>query len=161
MTTPRRYAEGTSVGIDRTISEIQKLVKAHKATSWRYEEVDDVTPAYRTISFVLQGRLIRFTVEEAPLSEFKRTPTGLLRTDASMVKVADEENRRRWRAVLLYVKASIEAMYSGVPQLRHALLPYVVMEDDESVGDKVEAQFAEQERRREIHMLPPVIVEEA
>ena len=164
--TPRRYAHGTVTPADRSIAEIQKLVKQHGARSWRYEECDEDSTTVARIGFVLGGWPLRFTVRQPTVTQFLLTPTGLVRTPASMASLRDGEERRRWREVLLLIKAKLVAIDAGVVEARSEWLPHLVLDNDETLGEYViprlaQLQGAAQGRGHVPLLLPAVTIGEA
>lgn len=161
MATPRRYAEGTAVAVARSIAEIQRLVKAHGGTGWRYEELDEQAPPAARITFSLAGWPIRFTVVQPRLEDFEETPTGLLRSASTMAKLRDEEERRRWREVLLLIKAKFVAIDAGVVEARSEFLGSLVLDNDQTVAEYVVPQLqASAAQSQSLRLLPPASITE-
>lgn len=122
-----RYAEGTTVSAERSQDEVRALLRKHGADRFAYAEDQDRAH----IQFGLRGQQYRFTVER-PTS--KDTPRGAHHT------WVDREWRRRWRARLLWLKATLEfASDEGPEGLRSALLAYLLVKDGRTVGDLVES----------------------
>jgi len=55
--------------------------------------------------------------------------------------------RQRWRAVALYIKATLEAVASGIVSLEQALLAHALLPDGTTVGQWAEPQIAESYRQ--------------
>jgi hypothetical protein len=161
MSTSRRYADNTTVTVDRSIAEIQKLVKAAGATNWSHAEDDDADPPRAMVQFKLEGWLLRFTIELPTLADMRYSPTGRNRrtTDAAQVH-RDQEVRRRWREIALLIKAKLVAINSGVVSLDEEFLPYVVMQSGETVGQWAPAQLRALQASETLPLLPPATIEE-
>lgn len=56
-------------------------------------------------------------------------------------KTYEQEVRRLWRALLLSVKAKLEAVQSGIATFDQEWLSYVVMPNDEAIGDRILPQL--------------------
>jgi hypothetical protein len=110
------FAEGTSVPVGRTRGEIESLVEKYGAKRFASGWLDDTKAA---ISFVAHGRLVRFVL---PLPTKEETLARLKKTDryrwsTPPVTTVDNalaaEQRRRWRCLLLAMKAKLEVVETG------------------------------------------------
>ena len=128
---PRRYAERTSVPADRSQGEIRSLLKKHGADRFAFAEGHDGAH----IQFGLRGQQYRFTVDRPSTAEVKKhyaTGSNQARLDA--------EWRRRWRARLLWLKASLEfAGDEGAEEIRRVLLANLLLRDGRTVAELIEA----------------------
>lgn len=114
-----KYAEGTSVPVERSQAEINKVLGKFGADQLAY--ATSSAPPAVLIGFRAKGRLIRFHLPMPEQKEFHGTPLQIEKLFAS-------ENRRRWRALLLVLKAKLEAVDSGITTFEqefyaHTLLP--------------------------------------
>jgi hypothetical protein len=109
--TKRLYAEGTSVPIDRSKAEIERLLTRYGATSFASGWSNDVA----TLLFEAKGRRIRF---ELPMPDAKRWPHEERRA---------QESRRRWRCLALVIKAKLEAVESGLVEFEEEFLAHIVL----------------------------------
>ncbi|NIR31683.1 MAG: hypothetical protein GWN84_20700 [Gammaproteobacteria bacterium] len=94
---PRRYAEGTTVEPEKTRLDLQKLLKSHGADGFMFGEEG----ARSFMAFRFAGRAVRYDV-----------PFPTEREGYGSTKRAEAEYRRRWRSLLLRVKAKLEAVAS-------------------------------------------------
>lgn len=128
-----RYAERTTVSDDRSQAEIAKLLRAHGATGfvggWQGDKA--------AIMFELKGRRYRMALPLPDRAEFRRTPTGRVRSSSQVETEYQQEIRRRWRALALIVKAKLEAVASGIVSLEDELLSYTVLPSGETVGERL------------------------
>lgn len=115
----RAYAERTAVPVDRSKQEIERLLVAAGATS----VATLIEEARAALAFKLGGRNYRFLV---PLD---RDPRVSKRLDPIQIR------RQRWRALVLIVKAKLEAARSGITSLETELLPYAVLPGGRTVAD--------------------------
>lgn len=86
-------------------------------------------PGLAVVQFVCQDRKVRFTLplpDEAE-AEFHRTPHRRTRrsSDAAL-KAWEQACRQRRRALLLAIKAKLEAVAAGIAQFEDEFLAYVV-----------------------------------
>lgn len=133
------YAQGTEVSIIKSIGELDKLLTKHGATGFAYGR-DDSTRSTR-VMFRIADRMCRFDVTKPDVQDFRRTPTGLVRSLQTATQMADAEERRRWRALVLVVKALLVGVADGVISLSDAFLPYTVLPSGETVGEWAEPQL--------------------
>jgi hypothetical protein len=128
-----QYASGTDVTIGRSIQELEKLVGKHGATGFGYGR-DDNEQRTRVV-FRIADRMVRFEVQSPDWHDFISTPTGLRRSQGAAEKLAGNEEKRRWRALVLVVKALLVAITDGVITLSDAFLPYTLLPSGATVGE--------------------------
>lgn len=134
-----QYAAGTDVSIIRSIGELDRLVTKHGATGFGYGR-DHNTPNTRVV-FRLADRMVRFEVTKPDAKDFLRTPTGRPRLLAEATKLADAEEKRRWRSLVLVVKALLVGVADGVISLSDAFLPYTLLPSGDTVGEWASPQL--------------------
>ncbi len=143
-----RYAEGTSVSVDRSRAEVERTLERFGATTFGYawdrrEEahcsrckapaapscrerhqynVTDEIREYAMLSFKLRDRAIRLDVPMPTQREVGTKANLEVRT------------RERWRAIALIVKAKLQAVEAGVDTIETAFLANVVTGDGRTVG---------------------------
>lgn len=141
---PVTYARGTEVPADRTRVEIERLLAGHGATSF----VSGYADARAAIGFTLDDRQVRI---DLPLprygdSEIRYTPTGQVRSEAERKKAFGREERRRWRALSIVLKAKLVAVEEGISTVEREFLADVVLPDGSTVGawagPQLEAAYA-------------------
>jgi len=64
-------------------------------------------------------------------------PTGRKRTESQINREYDKAVCQKWRALVLAVKAKLEAIESGISTLEKEFLAFVVMPDGSQLGDHV------------------------
>lgn len=101
------YAKKTKVTIEKSRTEIERLLQRYGAT--RY--VQSIEPDRGIILFEAHDRRLRF---DLPLPK------------AGSPK-ADAERRRRWRALTLSVKAKLESVASGIETFEQAFYANIVL----------------------------------
>jgi hypothetical protein len=116
-----RYAQKTKVPANQTRSEIETLLTKNGATGFIYGATADTA----MIGFEMQGWRLRFML---PLPPQKRNTTE---------NQIAAETRRRWRALLLVIKAKLEAVASGIVEFQREFLPFIVVRGNETVGDQI------------------------
>lgn len=130
-----RFAEGTTVPIEKSEMEIKLLLRKHGAT-----EVWSGANAERAaIGFKMRDRLIRMDLP-LPRSDDKRFThvpgrSWLRRTAEQQRSAYDAELRRRWRALLLAVKAKLEVVASEIVSFESEWMAHIVAADGRTVGE--------------------------
>lgn len=130
----RKYAEGTTVAVTRTREEIERLVRKYGAAAfaggWEHGSA--------SVSFTMSGRHVRFRLDLTP----DRNKSQAQR---------EREEQRRWRCLLLAIKAKLEVVQTGIATFDEEFLAHVVMPDDLTIWERM--QLLQEEGRP---MLPPV-----
>ncbi|WLD12549.1 hypothetical protein [Planctellipticum variicoloris] len=136
-----RYAETTSVPVDRSKAEIEAVLKRYGASEFLYGS----KPGLAVVQFVCRDRMVRFTLplpSEAD-KEFHQTERRKTRRSADAVlKAWEQACRQRWRALLLAIKAKLEAVAAGIAEFEDEFLAYVVdPTTNGTVGDLLRTQL--------------------
>lgn len=137
--TAGRYAADTSVTPGRTREEIERTLSRYGATGFMFGQ--DQTGA--AIAFLIRDRHVRFQVPLPSASDFALTPTRRKRTVAQIRTEHDKAVRSRWRALLLIVKAKLEAVEAGVVGFDEEFLAHLVMPGGQTVAELVGPGIAE------------------
>ena len=134
-----RYALGTTVTVAKSLDEVQRLLKAAGTTHYAYAD----GPEAAFIQFRLGGRHYRFEVRRPVWDELKdrySQPSRVYQEDA-----LEAEWRRRWRARLLWIKATIEFAEFEPDAFARAFLAHLVLPDGRTFGQwaapQVEAMY--------------------
>lgn len=113
-----KYAEGTSVPIERSQAEINKILTRFGAD--QLAQASSASPPAVLMGFRAKERLIRFHIPMPDGKEFKGTPLQI-------EKLFQAECRRRWRALLLVLKAKLEAVDSGITTFEQEFYAHTVL----------------------------------
>ena len=117
------YAHRTKVPAEKTRSEIEALMRKRGADQFMSGQDNDRA----VLAFRLNGRHLRFTL---PLGK------GL----------TEQRIRSRWRALLLVIKAKLEAIDIGILTIEDAFLAEIVLPDRQTVAEymapQIEAAYA-------------------
>ncbi len=112
------YAARTKIPAERTRLDIEALMKRRGAD--QFFSGDDGKTAI--LAFRLRGRHIRFSL---PLSGARSA----------------QQVRSRWRALLLVIKAKLEAIDIGILTLEDAFLAETILPDKQTVADYIRPQI--------------------
>lgn len=131
-----RYASETAVPVERSRAEIEETLRRYGASEfhsgWKSEAA--------MIAFRLGNLFIRFVLPLPKASErrftHKKDRWGYekVRTDRQKLDALDQEVRSRWRALLLVIKAKLEAVECGISTNEQEFLAFIVMPNDLTVG---------------------------
>lgn len=132
-----QYASKTSVSVDRSRAEIEQTLRRYGAEAFSYGWDGDRA----VIMFQAKGRRIRFDVDVPPLSDFTYTPTRIRRTTVAAESARAQAIKQRWRALVLIVKAKLEAVESGIVTFEQEFLAHVMLPDGSKVADWMAPQL--------------------
>jgi hypothetical protein len=111
MTTNKtRFAARTKVPVEKTKVEMERLLKRYGAKGFASAWQGDAA----RIEFIACDRHIRFTV---------------------VVPEQEQAARQKWRALLLLVKAKLEAVDAKIATFEEAFVAYIVMPDGKTVWE--------------------------
>jgi hypothetical protein len=133
---PRSYAEGTTVSVERSRAELEALLTRFGATGFLY----GWTSQQGMIAFELHGRRCRFVVRPPSadeLPDLRQAARERRRQASDDRRLLDEEVRRRWRELVLLVKAKLIAVESGVVSMDEEFLPYFVLPGNVTVAERL------------------------
>lgn len=132
-----KYAEGTSVPVERSRQEIEALLRKHGATgfatSWDKDRY--------VLMFELKKRRVRFDLPAPDAKTYRDT------------RKWEAEERRRWRALLLIVKAKLELVASGDADFESEFLAQIVV-GGQTIAERILPGL---EEALAGHPLPPLL----
>lgn len=120
----RRYAEDTEVQVSTSQAEVQRLVI--RAGADQCAVVWDQTQG-AAVRFRLGGRYAQLHVP--PPTGKKLAELQLRHSRWTVQEISDQEQRRCWRALLLLIKAKLEAIDSGITTAEREFMPDLVLAD--------------------------------
>jgi hypothetical protein len=131
-----RYASQTTVTADRSRGEIEKTLQRYGATGFMYGWEGQAA----TVAFKFRDRLIRIMLQmpDQEGEEYTTTPTrGRRRNPEQAYQLWEKAGRQRWRALLLVIKAKLEAVESGIATFDNEFLAYTVLPDGRTISEHV------------------------
>jgi len=134
------FAQATTVSVDKSRSEIERLIVRYGATSTAFMS----GPGRAMIMFEAQDRRIVF---ELPLPDqsdavFRYDGRKHLRSSEQRYEVWEQACRQRWRALALVIKAKLEAVESGITTFEDEFLAHIMMPDGITVGKHIKPNIA-------------------
>ena len=128
------YAEKTTVPVEKSKSELKRTIMKYGGSGYEMFETEDKAG----VQFKSSDRQIRILVDFPGPEEFTYTPTGRRRRSKDVaLKEYEQEQRRRWRALILCMKAKFEIVESGISTFEKEFMPYMVLPDGRTVADHV------------------------
>ena len=126
----RRFAAKTKVPVDRTRGEIEQALRRYGAdqfiSGWEHGRA--------MLGFRVRDRMVRF---ELPLPKANDAGTRMQQ------ERIEQEIRARWRALLLVIKAKLEAVESQISTFESEFLAHIVLPDNKTVGNWLLPQIAQ------------------
>lgn len=105
-----RFAEGTAVPVERTKAEIERTLTKYGATHFGTM----TAPEKATVYFQVKGRQVQWDIPMPKLGGYDQ-------------RKAEAEIRRRWRVMLITIKAMLEAVDSKLLTFDQAFLSHIVI----------------------------------
>jgi hypothetical protein len=147
----RRFAEGTSVSVEKSRAEIETLLGRYGADAFGYSMSADQA----IIQFEAKGRRIRFVLRLPKKDDKKFTmSTRGIRTSMAAYAAWEQACRQSWRALALVIKAKLEAVTAGISEFEDEFLSQIVLPDGSTVGSWTRPQIAVAYSRGE---MPPLL----
>jgi len=148
-----KYAENTSVSVDRSKSEIERILGRYGAAGFGYM----IKGNQAAIMFLAHGKQIRFLLPlpDPDDEQFRKTPTGRRRKNTTSGEVYQQEVRRRWRALTLAIKAKLEAVQTGIAAFEQEFLAHIVLPNGQTVAEAVLPAIEESYRTGKVQALLP------
>jgi len=148
-----KYAADTAVAPEQSRAEIERTLIRYGADRFLY----GWEQGHAAIAFELDGRRMRFILPMPDRSarEFTHTPArGVPRSPDAREAAYNQAVRQRWRALLLVIKAKLEAVDAGISTLEEEFLAATVLPDNRTVGEWMLPQV---ERAYATHRMPPML----
>jgi hypothetical protein len=136
------YAQNTTVSVEKSRAEIERVLERYGAKQFRYGRDDERGLAI--VEFSANERHVRFVLRLPNRTEkrFQLSKRGA-RTPEATLREWEQACRQKWRALLLTVKAKLEAVEAGISVFEDEFLAHIVLPSQETVGDWLRPQIAE------------------
>ena len=134
-----RYASQTVVSSERSRAEIETTLTRYGATGFMYGWAD----ANAVVMFQMTERRVKFLLPLPDRGAFEKTPAGRrTRGIDGQLAAFDQAVRQRWRALLLVIKAKLEAVESGITEFEDEFMAHIVMPDGRTVSEHIRPSIA-------------------
>jgi hypothetical protein len=152
-----KYASTTTVPVEKSRGDLERVLARWGASSFGY----GWTAGRAQIAFVHEGRRVRFDLPlpdetDPTFTTYRRGQWGDVqqRSPEAAYRLWEQACRQRWRALLLVVKAKLEAVEVGISTFEDEFLAHVVLPDGSTVGEAIRPQIAEAYRTG---VMPPLL----
>lgn len=132
-----KYAENTTVPVDKSRAEIEKTLQRYGADQFLYAWGNEQA----MIGFRFNGRNYKLLIPLPDRKDFAQTPTGRGRKMEDAMKAWEQACRQRWRALALWVKAVLEITETGVISAEEAFMAWTALPNGQTVGQFIEPQI--------------------
>ncbi len=133
-----RYAETTKVPAQRSRAEIEATLERYGATGFMY----GTTAGQALVMFEMCERRIKFVLPLPGPGDFN--------TEIQFAQAI----RQRWRALLLVIKAKLEAVESEIVTFDNEFMAQIVLPSGQTIGDVMQPQI---EASYETGEMPPLL----
>ena len=149
-----RYASTTSVSSAKSKAEIEAIVERYGASQF----VSGWSAEHAVVGFTMQGRQVKFVLKmpDKADKQFTHHSKGPRTADAALAQW-EQACRSRWRALLLVIKAKLEAVESGISIFEDEFMANIVLPDGQLVGQFMRPQIAHAYETRQMPALLPYV----
>jgi hypothetical protein len=140
-----RFAQDTSVPVEKSRAEIEGLINRYGATATAFMNAVDRS----MVLFEAKGRRIMFELK-LPKPDDKRfthyrhsSGRAIPRTPEAARSQWEQGCRQAWRALALVIKAKLEAVESGITTFEDEFLAHIVMPDGQTVSQHIRPRIAQ------------------
>jgi len=142
-----RFASSTSVSVERTKIEIERMLQKYQASAFGIGWDSDKA----MVTFKVKSLQIRFLLPY-PGRKNERYKTKKVRgftrslTETQKEEVYEQDVKARWRALNLVIKAKLEAVECGISTIEDEFMSYIVMPnaDDTTIGEWVKQRMMDE-----------------
>ena len=158
--TSQRYAKTTTVSPEKSRAEIESTLRRYGADQFMYGWQE----GRGIIGFRINGVPVRVILPLPSIEDFqyydRKTAYGITRkkrTQEAAVRAHEQAERQSWRALLLVIKAKLEAIEAGITTFEQEFLANMVLPDNTTVSQTLAPQIWQALTQGRIpSMLPPV-----
>lgn len=132
-----KYAQRTTIPVSRSRSDIEQITLRYGAD--QFASAIDWESERAMVQFRIHTWMVRFLLPFAGSSE--------------------QQQRQRWRALLLVIKAKLEAVECGITTVEQEFLAHIVTPQGDTFGDWALPKLRHMKERGELptSFLPPLI----
>jgi hypothetical protein len=149
------YAKDTNVSSELSRLEIEKTLIRYGADNFAYASASGKA----MVGFTMRGRQARFILPLPTRDEYRLTPTGRDRSEKSQYDAWEQACRQRWRALLLVIKAKLEAVECGISVFDEEFLANIVLPDGRTAGDFMVPQIENAYHTQKMPAMLPMLEE--
>ena len=128
-----KYASNTTVSVEKSQMEVQKILRKYGAD--KFGTMEDSKNNEAHLMFEYNSLMIQITVPLPEINDFKKTESGRLRKQNQIIEAHNQAIKQRWRALVLAVKAKLEAVEIGISTIEKEFMAFVIMPDGKQLGE--------------------------
>ncbi len=149
------YARNTTVSAIRTRNEIEETLGRYGADGFAYATQGNLA----TVIFAMEIRRIRFVLDLPDPEDFRHTNHNPPRERSARTQrdAHDQACRQGWRALLLVIKAKLEAVTAGISTIETEFLANIVLPVNTTAGEWMLPQIDQAYRTGEMPPLLPAV----
>jgi hypothetical protein len=126
-----QFANSTTVSPEKSQQDIRETLRRYGAT--RFGVMEEADKAH--VMFEFEKLQIQLTISLPSRKDFETTDAGRSRKSSAVTEAYNQAIRQRWRALLLAIKAKLEAIECGISTIEKEFMAFVIMPDGMSLGD--------------------------
>lgn len=131
-----RFASETIVPVEKSRAEIEETLRRYGAEEFQSGWKQDAA----MIGFRLKDLFVRFILPFPSIKERRFTHKKIRgyerpMSDLQRTRAYEQELRSRWRALLLVIKAKLEAVECQISSMEQEFLAFIVMPNQMTIGD--------------------------
>ena len=137
-----KFATQTMVTVEKSRADIEAVLSRYGANQFGY--ATDSIRGLASIQFRAKDRQVRFILRLPSFTEkrFAFTASDKPRSSDDQRKVYEQACRQRWRALLLCIKAKLEAVECGITEFEAEFMAQIVLPSGQTVGEFMAPQIA-------------------
>jgi len=126
------YAEKTKVSTDKSRAEIERTLQKYGADQFMYGWDQDKA----IVGFRMLNKQIRFILPMPNRNDHQFTHHSRgRRTDSAAANEFEQATRQKWRALLLVIKAKLEAVEANITTFEDEFMANIVLPDGSTVSE--------------------------
>ncbi len=131
------YAANTTVSVAQSRAEIERLLSRHKCNKFMAGVDHDTHRA--TVQFQAHDRIVKFEIALPDPKDRKYTKNkhGWTAPQSVIDKLVAQDERTIWRALLLVIKAKLEAVESHIATFEDEFLAHVLLPNQQTVAQYI------------------------
>lgn len=130
------YAEKTKVPVDKSMAEVRKILIKNGSEGVAIAE----TSENALVQFIFKSKSYKFIIKYPKSSDddIFLNGKGYKRTLVQIENAIEHEKKRLWRAMVLYIKAAIEAHNNGIIDFKRSMMSHMMLPSGQTIYEKLE-----------------------